>query len=243
MKIVAQSTTSTKMPYLHLAYLAATTRIPHGGLFSISLAMVIAAVVMTFKLSRGDSKRGFANHSIKIKKASSRKRVFRLLLVALTGVVLSLSFYFGTNHYPHRKTLAMTNLFQIKRELVKYASDNEGKLPGYSNWCDELFLSSQENSMLFRHPDIKVRESSVNTGKVSYYAMNINLDSIGKLEDLPPDMVVIFETKEGWNQAGGAELVCTEYVDESGCNVLFGDNGVKFVKTEDMPGLKWEIDN
>ena len=55
-----------------------------------------------------------------------------------------------------------------------------------------------------------------------------------------PRLVVLFETKAGWNQVGGPELLTTDNHNGKGCNVLFNDLTVEFVKTEELAKLKWK---
>ncbi len=64
---------------------------------------------------------------------------------------------------------------------------------------------------------------------------------MGSNEEIPADVVVLFEAKEGWNQAGGPELINTELGNKSGCFVYFGDGKVKFVKKEELNKLRWDI--
>jgi prepilin-type processing-associated H-X9-DG protein len=51
---------------------------------------------------------------------------------------------------------------------------------------------------------------------------------------------LLFETKAGFNQVGGPELLTTDNHNGKGCNVLFADNTVEFVKTEELANLKWK---
>ncbi|MCE5185391.1 MAG: hypothetical protein LLF76_04615 [Planctomycetaceae bacterium] len=62
--------------------------------------------------------------------------------------------------------------------------------------------------------------------------------------DLPPDLVLLFESAPGWNQAGGPEDVVTDRhsKDDSGANIAFADGRVEFVKGQDMPKLKWTFE-
>ena len=52
-------------------------------------------------------------------------------------------------------------------------------------------------------------------------------------------MVLAFEAKGGWNQHSGKELLATGNHGK-GCNVLFSDNSVEFIKAEDVNSLRWE---
>jgi len=45
-----------------------------------------------------------------------------------------------------------------------------------------------------------------------------------------------------WNQFGGPELLTTENHNGEGCNILFNDGSVKFVKAEDIGELKWDFE-
>ena len=45
-----------------------------------------------------------------------------------------------------------------------------------------------------------------------------------------------------WNQVGGPEILTTSHNRGDGCNVAFVDTSVKFVKTADLPKLKWKPD-
>jgi hypothetical protein len=64
----------------------------------------------------------------------------------------------------------------------------------------------------------------------------------------PPDMVLLFETKAGWNQHGGPELFTFDNHDPRGGCVLLNDGTVKFIRTEEElhqsrkgspSGLRW----
>ena len=68
--------------------------------------------------------------------------------------------------------------------------------------------------------------------KQSHYAMNPNC-----LPNSPPDIVLLFETEGGWNQSGGLELLTTQNYKGKGCNILFNDGHVEFVKTSELDKL------
>jgi prepilin-type processing-associated H-X9-DG protein len=70
--------------------------------------------------------------------------------------------------------------------------------------------------------------------------MNINIENLGL--SAPADMVLLFETTDGWNQSGGPEILSTENHQGDGCNVVFNDGHSKFVKSEDLEDLKWTAD-
>lgn len=113
--------------------------------------------------------------------------------------------------------------------------------PKSTDWLDALtsigylpssvirvFLTSQR----FRKPHVC---PSISEGK-STYAMNPNCKP-----DSPPDMVLLFETKAGWNQHGGQELFTFDNHDPKGGCVLLNDGTVKFIRTtEELRQLRWK---
>jgi prepilin-type processing-associated H-X9-DG protein len=72
------------------------------------------------------------------------------------------------------------------------------------------------------------------------YSMNSAVERMGIKS--PSDMVLVFESGPGWNQSGGIELVNIENHHGEGCNILFVDGHVEFVKPEDIPKLHWDGD-
>jgi hypothetical protein len=76
---------------------------------------------------------------------------------------------------------------------------------------------------------------SVGKGK-STYAMNPNCEP-----NSPPEVVLLFETKSGWNQHGGPELFTFDNHDPKGGLVLLNDGTVKFIRTEEeLMQLRWK---
>jgi len=117
----------------------------------------------------------------------------------------------------------------LGKAMLIYANDHDG-FPGSSQWCDLLIEHTEVSPSIFRC-------KGAHKGPCNY-AINKNLENFDT-GNAPPDMVVLFETYPGWNQAGGPEILTTENHNGEGCNVLFLDNHVEFVKTEDLDKLKW----
>ncbi len=70
----------------------------------------------------------------------------------------------------------------------------------------------------------------------SDYAMNPNCK-----RESPPDTMLLFETKAGWNQHGGPELFTFDNHDPKGGLVLLNDGTVKFIRTEEeLKQLRWK---
>ena len=65
-----------------------------------------------------------------------------------------------------------------------------------------------------------------------HYAMNPNC-----YPNSPSDTVLLFETKDGWNQFGGKEILTKENHYGDGCNVLFNDGHCLF--ESNIEKLSW----
>jgi prepilin-type processing-associated H-X9-DG protein len=126
-----------------------------------------------------------------------------------------------------------TNVASIGKAMLCYANDYNDMYPTPSKWCDLLVEKADVPPM-----QLKCKGAS-NDGRCNY-AMNKNIEKLGVTA--PANMVAIFEASPGWNQYGGPELLTTENHCGDGCNVLFADSHVEFVKTEDIPKLKWTAD-
>jgi len=103
-----------------------------------------------------------------------------------------------------------------------------------SKWCDATVRAlsrdyHQEYIVnLFKCPN-------VHEGKC-HYALNSNCTP-----NSPPDMIILFETKAGWNQNGGPELFIFDNHDPKGGCVLLNDGTVKFIRTkEELQQLRWK---
>ena len=108
------------------------------------------------------------------------------------------------------------------------------------SWCDAMgraFAGMIVGSKR-REDNIKMKVHvcpSVGKG-MSTYAMNPNCRY-----ESPPDMVLLFETKAGWNQHGGPELFTFDNHDPKGGCVLLNDGTVKFIRTkEELQKLRWK---
>jgi hypothetical protein len=131
------------------------------------------------------------------------------------------------------RVMCENNMKSLGVAMIAYANDNKGLYPTSSQWCDLLTEKENVDSKKFKcaGDDSQWRSS---------YAININIESLGS--SAPEDMVLLFETRGGWNQCGGAEIMSTNNHKEEGCNILFNDGTVEFIKTEDLKDLRWAPD-
>ena len=114
---------------------------------------------------------------------------------------------------------------------------NKTLYPRPSEWCDDMLrqypvMGRSWTDHWCAKPYIC---PSAGEGK-NHYAMNPNCKP-----DSPVDMVLLFETKAGWNQHGGPELFTFDNHDPKGGCVLLNDGTVKFIRTkEELRQLRWK---
>ncbi len=107
--------------------------------------------------------------------------------------------------------------------------------PAPKTWCDSMLRAyrvSKESDEYLMKP---YQCPSSGHGRC-HYAMNPNCK-----QDSPPDMVLLFETKDGWNQHGGPDLFTFDNHEPKGGCVLMNDGTVKFIRTkEELRRLRWK---
>ena len=131
-----------------------------------------------------------------------------------------------------QETVCATNMSELGNAAFIYANDNNNTLPTPSKWCDLLIENTDVSEELFHC-------SGASEGLCNY-AINKNIENIGA--DTPPDIVLLFETSPGWNQSGGPEILTTDNHKGEGCNVMYTDGRVEFVRKKDIHKLKWTDD-
>ena len=157
-------------------------------------------------------------------------------------------------------------LRSIAEAMIVYAyNDPNDRLPPVDKWCDLLvgLDFALPKQFLCRRSDAVMGESS--------FAINKHIAG-KRLDNIPQDVVLLFETDHGrdpngrnelfsnrlfcdkmpsystvltkvfkdrWNQSGGLEILTTQHHKGKGCNVVFVNLEVEFVKTKDLGKLKW----
>ncbi len=107
--------------------------------------------------------------------------------------------------------------------------------PEPTEWCDAV-MRDRTNTTYVSEERMRghLKCPSGGEGKC-HYAMNPNC-----MPDSSADMVLLFETKAGWNQHGGPELFTFDNHDPKGGCVLLNDGTVKFIRTkEELQQLRW----
>ncbi|MBA7649984.1 hypothetical protein ES703_57783 [subsurface metagenome] len=134
------------------------------------------------------------------------------------------------------------NMSGLGKAMLLYANDNDDKFPTPAKWCDLLIEYTEVDERMFRCRGAfgcrGTRCYKGVSGKLCSYAMNKNIEKLD-LNNAPPDMVLLFETHPCWNQSSGPEILTTENHNGQGCNILFIDSHVAFIRTKNLKGLKW----
>ena len=164
--------------------------------------------------------------------------ILRLVLgwVLVAGVVVLfvfLAFYLmeKRHHRWHERMRCYANLHYLSLVLSMYCNDNDEKYPTANKWCDLLIKHENVEEELF----VCLDAQKVGDKSRGHYAINPNCEP-----NSPNDVVLIFETKGGWNQFGGRELLTTDNHQGEICPILFKDFSVKYVKPEELGKLKWK---
>jgi prepilin-type processing-associated H-X9-DG protein len=145
------------------------------------------------------------------------------LFVILLGLVLHWAVGIGS------LVICGMKMSGLGKVVAVYANDYDGKYPTAEKWCDLLVQLEYVTEEQFRCPGNKKERCS--------YALNPYC-----APNSPNDVVLLFETKGGWNQHGGPDILTTENHGGKGCNILFNDGSVRFVKTEELGQLKWTVE-
>ncbi len=126
------------------------------------------------------------------------------------------------------------NLRELGTDLRTYAEANGAKYPAPEKWCDLLVNEGGVDKRRFICP------GAGNAGGEArcHYAINSQCEP-----NSPGDIVLLFETKGGWNQHGGLELLTFDNHKPGGANVLFNGGHVEFVKPEEAGKLKWNAED
>jgi hypothetical protein len=137
----------------------------------------------------------------------------------------------------------LKNLLLFGKAMRIYASDY-GQYPEPNQWCDSLLKHGHVDLEHFVCPSLIL--TCPYTGRIilfrplpkrgrCHYAMNPNCKP-----DSPPDTVLLFETKESWNQFGGPEILTFENHKGVVCYAVLKDGRFKFVTPKDIGKLKWK---
>jgi hypothetical protein len=171
------------------------------------------------------------NH-VRRKKGIIRGRIFSISALIIIASIVSIALL-SVDMIPDLSRCG-NNLSRLGKAFLLYSYNHEGKYPNAGKWCDEIakYLDSPVKEQFICPAAIKHRDK----GRC-HYSMNPNCEP-----NSPPDTVLLFETKGGWNQCGGPELFTVEHHEGQRAFVLYNNGDVKLIKSEDIGKLKWKAE-
>lgn len=191
---------------------------------------------------------------VAVPKIRKSRGTLKGLVTAIIGTALSVMFLGiwipeQTLHdhpsYRRQRMISVSNLSGLGKAMVIYANEHDGKFPAPDKWCDLLLEGDYMKLDQFVRPRLILYWPLLGGHMLVWppgkkgrcnYAMNPKCEP-----NSPGDMVFLFESKGGWNQFGGPELLAPEHHGGRGCNILFSDGHVAFVRGEEELGkLKWK---
>jgi hypothetical protein len=104
---------------------------------------------------------------------------------------------------------------------VEPINDYDDEFPTANKWCDLLIKWQEVSPRSFQ-----CRGAVEGT---CHYAMNKHVIGLS-MSTADPDLVLLFEAPDGWNQVGGPELLTTNHHQGDGCNILFNGGYVWFIR-------------
>lgn len=167
----------------------------------------------------------------RIKKSENRLKGTGIAIVAILIASVSIGLTVDGLMRTYRSALVIIcgdlNLKFLAKVMMIYADDSSGQYPTANNWCD----------LLIEHTPLTENGFFCWAGGEgrSHYALNPYCEP-----NSPNDVVLLFETRGGWNQFGGTEILSFENHKGKGCNVLFNDHTVRFITPEEIGELKWK---
>ena len=223
------------------------------GLVMAGLASLVIAVLLVVSFVKYLFARQYKSASL----------VFGICAVFLLSIGM-VSPSFGNLKPFTIRLLCQQRMERLSADLRQYCDQHTGCLP-VQKWCDALVRADDISADDLICPGRLAEGASY--GECSY-AMNVNVAG-GNLSQLPPDTVVLFETdyagkdsqqkiplkereendslnsddlvREGaWNQVGDQSILTASHHLGYGCNILFADGHVDFVKKKDFDKLRWK---
>jgi len=175
------------------------------------------------------------NQSISPAKNNNRAKLIVIIFLAAAVVSVFVVKVYLISEKKRRKVeriICKTNILTIGRNLRLYIDDCSGNWPTEDTWCNMLLNREDLYRADFHCPGTVSGEC--------HYALN--KEALGlQFGEENKDMVFIFESKPGWNQVGGRELLSMENHKDfgRGCNVLFGDGSAKWISAKEIEALRW----
>lgn len=147
------------------------------------------------------------------------------VLMFISSAILILSVMVPSRSAAAERMACEFNLHKLWT-LFQFYEHNNGRYPPPQTWADSLVQELSVPDELF--VCISARPAR------SHYAMNPYCKA-----DSPGDVVLLFETRGGWDQYGGPELMDFKHHTNNVSNVLLNDGSVLYIQPATMRLLNW----
>jgi hypothetical protein len=217
-----------------VSFLSISSFIIFNDAFSLIILLTSALVSIILGIS-GFNEIRKSDAALKGKGLAIAGTTFHSILLILMIVIAVTLQYAGRKHYDIMQ--CRTHLALLGKSIQYYKNENQGRYPDPNKWCDLLMSECEMARHDFLCKDTGVRyhgQEQTAQPKRCDYAINPNAEPNSRA-----DMVLLFETKPGWNQSGGPEILSTESHKQEGCNILFNDGRVEFVPANQLKKLRW----
>ncbi len=126
----------------------------------------------------------------------------------------------------------MNHVKQINLAVIMYANDHNNTLPSAESWCELIKPYVGPSTAVFECP-------SQPKGRCSY-GFNVALSNkrISEVGD-PAQLVLVFSTGEGWNQAGGRDLALPHLHSRNALTLGFADGHTEVVAVNRASSKTW----
>ena len=236
-----RAATSTSVGRISLLAVTAFLLSVAGVFVSAGLAAIVLGVVSLRRIRR-------SRNAVKGRLIALAAIALSLVMIPLPALILEM---YGTRGITP-EIRCRSNLFQLGEAMRTYIA-KEHQLPIQSRWCDLLMSTGAVDPNVFRCPGTQevgwrfvyplevylyLRHKSANRPRALRcdYAMNQYAESVLA----SPDAVLLYDSKPGWNQTGGPDMLTVDNHAGKGCNVLFVDTHAEFIRAGDLSQLKWK---
>jgi hypothetical protein len=163
---------------------------------------------------------------------AKRLRIRPWLIFGILVLVVIWGWLSWWAYYRIQRIICAVHMIGIREGFYAYTNDYKDKFPTGEKWCDLLIEEAVQPKGDFQCPCDSVGPCS--------YAINSAVYRYAAWGNVPRDMVLVFESEPGWNRVGGRMDLTTRYHRGRGCMILFANDIVTFVPSDELSKLRWE---
>lgn len=158
---------------------------------------------------------------------------FGLIATFFTALGNSLIVHSTARPHRHGNYSCQSNLKQLDIAFQMYIQDYDDRFPLAESWNEALYPYTKNDALL--------RCPSEEEEKTPSYAMNGKIHYFQKVSGIGPETtILLFDSRPGWNLAGGIELLPYPARHGGGNNFAYLDGHVKFKDRQQVYELLWK---